>query len=264
MSWLKFETTTHEKPEVFQITTEMGWDDPDLTVGKLLRVWRWFDEHTVSGDARSVTLPLVDRLIGVTGFAQAMVNVGWLVITEQGLTLPNFDRHNGKTAKDRALTAKRNASYVKRQKSDAESDASTVTSPSESASAREEKRRDITTLSGDPDGVVAEPKKTDTKAQDSFDEFWKAYPSCPRKEAKGKCFEVWKRKNLSANAEQIIAHVRMMASSHDWTKEGRQFVPMPMTYLNQARWDGAEFFSETSEQDDYLHSLALMASREAQ
>lgn len=109
--WLKFEANTPEKPEVFAITVALGWDDPDLTVGKLLKVWRWFDQHTTDGNAASVSLALLDRIAGVTGLSQAMCDVGWLVEVNGGVSLPNFSRHNGKTAKERALTAKRVANH---------------------------------------------------------------------------------------------------------------------------------------------------------
>jgi hypothetical protein len=132
--WMKFEANTPEKPEVLAITIELGYEDPDLTVGKLLKVWRWFDQHTVYGNASNVTATLLDRLIGVTGITKAMEKVGWLVINEAGLTLPNFDRHNGKTAKERALTAKRVASH----KASKNGNGAGVTSPLP----REEKRRE--------------------------------------------------------------------------------------------------------------------------
>lgn len=109
--WLKFEASTPEKPEVFAITVAMGWDDPDLTVGKLLKVWRWFDQQTINGNAANVTLELLDRITGVTGFAKSMCNVGWLFKDDAGLRLPNFDKHNGNTAKNRSETAKRVANH---------------------------------------------------------------------------------------------------------------------------------------------------------
>ena len=109
--WMKFEVDTPEKPEVFEMTVAMGWSDPDLTVGKLLKVWRWFDKHTINGNAPRVTLALLDNVTGVTGFAQAMCDVNWLEQDGAGVSLPNFDRHNGKTAKDRAQTAKRVAKH---------------------------------------------------------------------------------------------------------------------------------------------------------
>lgn len=135
--WLKFECSLPEKPEVLAMTVAMGWDDPDLTVGKLMRLFRWFDQHTVDGNASGVTAALLDRLIGVTGFVQAVADTGWLVIDDKGLTLHNFDRHNGATAKSRALTAKRVANHRGGADGNAPSNAATVTA----ALAREEKRR---------------------------------------------------------------------------------------------------------------------------
>jgi hypothetical protein len=106
MSWIKFETATSHKPEVWQMAQDLGID-PDAVVGKLLRVWAWFDEQTENGNAPSVTKALLDRYVGVTGFVTAMLQVGWLSEDETGISIPNFDRHNGSTAKKRASTAKR-------------------------------------------------------------------------------------------------------------------------------------------------------------
>lgn len=148
--WLKFEVNTPEKREVFSITTAMGWDDPDLTVGKLLKVWRWFDQQTVDGNADGVTLALLDRIIGVTGFAQAMCNVNWLTITEAGISLQNFDRHNGKTAKARALTAKR---VAKHKANAGDNDAGNAGGVSAPLPRKEKKRKDITTPPIPPAGA---------------------------------------------------------------------------------------------------------------
>lgn len=133
--WLKIEVALPQKPEVWQMAGMLGID-PDSVVGKLLKVWAWFDAHTENGDAFGVTFVMVDSIAGRNGFGEAMALCGWLEQNGSLLRLPNFDRHNGKTAKNRALTAKRMASM--RNKSDDESDAADVTS----ASAREEKRRE--------------------------------------------------------------------------------------------------------------------------
>lgn len=148
MSWLKFDTTTPEKPEVLAITVAMGWDDPDLTVGKLLKVWRWFDQHTHSGNAPGVTAALLDRTVGVTGIAQAMANVGWLLIEEGGLRLPNFDKHNGATAKTRATTAKRVANHRATEPCNGASVTSTVTKALARERVREEKKNPPTPRRG--------------------------------------------------------------------------------------------------------------------
>lgn len=144
--WIKFEVSTPEKQEVLAITVAMGWDDPDLTVGKLLRVWRWFDQQTVEGNAPGVSAALLDRIAGVSGFAKAMADVGWLIIEESGISLPNFGRHNGKTAKERALTAKRVAAH--KAKANGEGNAASVSEalPRE----REEKIKE-----NNPNGLLA-------------------------------------------------------------------------------------------------------------
>ena len=132
--WLKFECSLPEKPETLAITVAMGWDDHDLTVGKLMRLFRWFDQHTLEGNAQNVTAALLDRIIGVTGFVNAVAKTGWIVITDEGISLHNFEKHNGATAKSRGLTAKRVANC----KSNAKGNAATVTE----ALPREEKRRE--------------------------------------------------------------------------------------------------------------------------
>lgn len=136
--WLKFDASTPDKPEVLAITVAMGWDDPDLTVGKLLRMWRWFDQQTIDGNAAGVTPALLDRLIGVSGLCAAMESVGWLEVYDGGIILPNFDRHNGKTAKNRALTAKRVANHKTNATGNAKGNATIVSD----ALPREEKKRE--------------------------------------------------------------------------------------------------------------------------
>lgn len=136
--WIKMECATPEKPEVLALTAAMGWDDPDLTVGKLFRLWCWFDRHTTDGNAVGVTSALLDRQIGVTGFSEALARVGWLWITIDGIQLKNFGKHNGNTAKGRAQTAKRVAQHKSNAQANAKGNASSVSD----ALPREEKRRE--------------------------------------------------------------------------------------------------------------------------
>jgi len=105
-AWIKIEDSTPDKPEVWKMAERLGID-ADAVVGKLVRVWIWADHQTLDGNAVSVTSALLDRCAGVTGFAAAMAEVGWLKVSAEGLSFVNFDRHNGETAKKRALTRRR-------------------------------------------------------------------------------------------------------------------------------------------------------------
>jgi hypothetical protein len=112
--WIKIETTIHDKPEVWAIAAALQIDS-DAVVGKLAKVWIWFDKHTSTGNANSVTSSvakaLLDHSVGVSGFCNAMVEVGWMQDDGVSLSLPKFERHNGQTAKTRAETNKRVAKH---------------------------------------------------------------------------------------------------------------------------------------------------------
>lgn len=70
-----------------------------------------------------------------------------------------------------------------------------------------------------------------------FEKFWAAWPNTNRKQAKGKCLQVWRKLGLERIADTVLAHVERMKASDSWR---RGYEPMPLTYLNQGRWEGAE------------------------
>ena len=135
--WLKFEKATLDKPEIFEMAGILGID-PDAVIGKLLRVWDWFDDQSQNGCAPVTLAAQLNRNTGVTGFVDAMRAVGWIIIESDKLRIPNFERHNGQSAKTRSLSAKRMAKS--RGKSCANSYDDSVTSSV--TKAQPEKRRE--------------------------------------------------------------------------------------------------------------------------
>ena len=77
--WIKVEKNTPNKPEVYHIAEVLGIDRANALLG-CLRVWIWFDERTVNGNARSVTLSTIDDAAGIPGFANTMREAGWLAV----------------------------------------------------------------------------------------------------------------------------------------------------------------------------------------
>jgi hypothetical protein len=104
--WIKVEHTLPDKEEVDLIANRLKIDH-DAVVGKLIRIWVWADQHTVNGNAVRVTEAFLNRLTNCPGFAESLLEVGWLARRNGRLSLPNFDRHNGQTAKSRALGGER-------------------------------------------------------------------------------------------------------------------------------------------------------------
>ena len=157
--WFKLEHATVDKPEIFQIAEALNID-PETVLTKIVRVWIWFDLHSIDGTAPVTLSALLNRAAGVTGFTKAMEDVGWLekikIKGKDFLFLPNFERHVGESAEKRALTARRVAkSKRKNAKSNAkgnDGNVTKVTPPTHTnALPREEKRRPYTKQGGDTD-----------------------------------------------------------------------------------------------------------------
>lgn len=135
--WIKVEAATADKPEVLRMARLLKIDR-DAVFGKLTRLWAWFDSNSVDGVVDGVVDADIDRICYCEGFAAACVAVGWLKYDADAerASLPNFERHNGETAKQRALKNRRQANWRKSV------DAAVDTPPSTKASTREEKRRE--------------------------------------------------------------------------------------------------------------------------
>lgn len=69
--------------------------------------------------------------------------------------------------------------------------------------------------------------------------FWAAWPSSDRKQARGKCLDAWKKAGAEPHAALVVAHVERMKAG-PWTRDSGKYVPAPLTYLNQRRWEGAD------------------------
>lgn len=68
----------------------------------------------------------------------------------------------------------------------------------------------------------------------SFSDFWNAYP---RKEGRAACEKKWSSMHLDDLSAVIVEHVKIRAKADKkWLKDS-SFIPMPMTFLNQRRWE---------------------------
>jgi hypothetical protein len=225
MTWIKFEGSTSDKPEVWEMAQLLGID-PDAVVGKLLRVWVWFDAHTETGNAPSVTKAILDCYVRVTGFTETMIKVGWMSEAEGMIGLPNFDRHNGETAKKRATTAKRVA------KSRA-GNANVTHQPLQ--------KRYSGNASVTPDALAKEDKKReDKKREDTSIYFSEWYSLYPRKVAKGEAVKAYARALKRIGGDPAEAATKLLEASKprllEIGKRDPQYQPNPATWLNGDGW----------------------------
>ena len=93
-----------------------------------------------------------------------------------------------------------------------------------------------------PESLTNTPKPPADKSADippGFAKFWETWPTNDRKQAKGKCLDAWKKASAERDAALVLAHVSSLKNSA-WLKDGGQYVPAPLVYLNQRRWEGAD------------------------
>ena len=105
--WIKVELHLPEKPEVLLIAdaTKM---DTNAVVGALIKVWGWATRNcNADGVTTIAAFAHLNKLAGHEGFAESMVEAGWLRVKDAKITFVNFDRHCSQTAKERALIGRR-------------------------------------------------------------------------------------------------------------------------------------------------------------
>lgn len=212
--WIKVEKDTPDKPEILALAARLGVSQAEAFLA-CFRAWRWADSHTEDGNVRGVTPALLDTQVGVPGFAEALLEVGWLHARSGSLQFPNFDRHMSESAKKRALTGKRVSRH--RVKS-CNAGSVTKTLP--------EKRREEKSKKNPPNPPSAD---------DGFAAFWAVWP---RKVAREAAVKAWTKLAPDAALQAVIlAAVARQRQWPQWVKDGGQYIPHPASWLNGRRWE---------------------------
>lgn len=148
-SWIKFRHDLIDAPEIRRLSRACGVTRDDV-YGKLFRLWSWFDRHSRNGRVDDETEELVDEIVGHAGFAAALVSVGWLYHDQGGIVIPNWDRHNSETAKQRALDAARKAAARDQENvSGNEPDMPAKSCPATTRTRQDERREELPPLPRD-------------------------------------------------------------------------------------------------------------------
>lgn len=103
--WIKVEKHTPEKPQVLAME-ELCQAPEGAVFYACVLLWTWMDEKTATGHVPGLTPAEVDAIGELPGFGAALEKVGWAVFTDAGMTMVNWDRHNGTQAKLRALRSR--------------------------------------------------------------------------------------------------------------------------------------------------------------
>lgn len=82
-----------------------------------------------------------------------------------------------------------------------------------------------------------------------FEAFWNAYPKVKQK-SKQEAREAFAK--VDVPLQTLLDALEIQKKSHDWTKEGGQYIPYPAKWLNKRRWEDA---TDTTQQTDRYANL---------
>ena len=105
--WIKMRIGIEQDPAVFAISSRLKLDR-FAVVGRLSAFWSWMNQHSEDGsvtlagnvtgnapdNAASDSCEMIDTIAGVSGFAEALQAVGWLILTRVGFSIPSYDKYN--------------------------------------------------------------------------------------------------------------------------------------------------------------------------
>ena len=72
-----------------------------------MEFWMWADGETDNGQLDNCDEQTIDTIMELPGFADALLDAGWLAKDGSGLTIPNWEHHLGAGAKQRMIAARR-------------------------------------------------------------------------------------------------------------------------------------------------------------
>lgn len=118
--WIKWSKGLANRREVVLVAARLGLDRHDVA-GRLMVLWEWADDNIPDSDIDDLSLDaslslgdkafsFIDALVCCPGFADALASseVRWLTARSGGrIAFPHFGRHNGTTAKTRALESRK-------------------------------------------------------------------------------------------------------------------------------------------------------------
>lgn len=104
--WIQIDDDLPQKPEFLRLLTTTGVD-VDTLIGRLVRLWTYVDRHTTVALIRNLSAVSLAHVAGGDENFWRACEGEWLRITKEGIEIQGYKKRFSKSAKRRALDAKR-------------------------------------------------------------------------------------------------------------------------------------------------------------
>lgn len=197
-------------------------------IGALFHLWTIGDDH--GGFLEGMDTDWLNTLIGVPGFAEALPP-DWIEITPEGIRLPNYEAHNGTTAKKRAQAANRQQTLRDKDASRNERDERNADSVTREDKSREEVKKKTNQKKN-------RQKKIHKDYPDDFEKVWEFWPP-NHKGGKSNGLTAWNK--LDDRQKHLVTeHAELLRAIYDHKTadpDACRITPHLSTWINGGHWD---------------------------
>lgn len=246
MAWIESHQEVGRHPKTKKLARLLGVSLP-AAVGHLHYFWWWALDFAQEGTLEKYDgYDLADAMQwdgDPDQLVEALISAGYIDDTDDGLMIHDWRDYAGKLlerrAKDRAR--KRAASEAAGTPQDFRGNSCGNDEESAETPSASFVTVPNSTVPNQTVQYSTVPNSTETHSEAQtlqerrFAEFWKAYP---KKVGKASCLKAWKKLKPTAELhDHIMAALEAQKRSEQWQREGGRFIPNPLTWLNQGRWD---------------------------
>jgi hypothetical protein len=177
--WIPIDCNLGTKPEVLQVAAATH-EPIEVVVGRMVRLWSWAWHVTADGTIRVPLAMLGTVAGGDEAYWQAVERAGWLVVSDDCVTIPGWEERFGNAAKRRLLDAR--AKSVRRLSASCPHDERTDCGLEERRG--EEKREEYIPAAPVPTSEPAKPSRSRAKPAVSWssDDGWQGITPADRQE----------------------------------------------------------------------------------
>ena len=247
MAWIESHQEVGRHPKTKKLARLLGVSLP-AAVGHLHYLWWWALDFAQDGtlgkyDAADIADARqwdgdADHLI------DALLSAGYIDDTGSGLVIHDWAEYAGKLLERRAKDRARKRAAAEAADTPQEFRGNSDGNDEETEGSRSASCVTVPNRTVPNQTIPTIPNSTEQNQQSDapqtlqetrFAEFWASYP---KKIGKASCLKVWKKlKPTTELHERIMIALESQKRSDQWQREGGRFIPNPLTWLNQGRWD---------------------------
>ena len=225
--WIPIDCNLGTKPEVLTVAAATS-ESIEVVLGRMVRLWSWAWHVTADGTIRVPRSMLSTVAGGDENFWLAVEKAGWLLSTEDSITIPGWEERFSNAAKKRLLDAR--AKSVRRMSAVCPPDARTDRGLEERRG--EEKREELIPAAPVPTSVPQKRTRSTATASISwdFDSGWQGITDADRGE--------WREAYPAADIGQELAKANAWLKANPTKAKRKNWRKFLVSWLSRCQDSG--------------------------